>query len=87
MECPQHYRATNHRMIQWRVTNLYGARCVGVGEDAVKNVSSWADKRKFRDAECADTTYVGARRPCTAFLERRVGRSFARNVIAQPFTT
>jgi len=59
---------------------------VGVGKDAVKNVSSWADRSKFRDAECANTTYVGARRPCTAFLERRVRKSHARNVIAQAFT-
>ena len=32
---------------------------------------------KFIDAECADTTYVGARRPCTAFLGRRVMGSAA----------
>jgi len=58
---------------------------VGVGEDAVKIVSTGLTKRKFRDAECADITYVGARRPCPAFLGRRVRQSNARNVMAQAF--
>jgi hypothetical protein len=39
---------------------------------------------KFRDAECANTTYVGARRPCTDILGRRVRKCNARNVIARP---
>jgi hypothetical protein len=25
-ECPQYHRAINHRLIQWRVTELYGAQ-------------------------------------------------------------
>jgi hypothetical protein len=54
-------------------------------EDVVTSVSSWLTEKKFRDAECADITYVGARRPCTAFLGRRVRESNARNVIAQAF--
>jgi hypothetical protein len=62
---------------------------VGVGEDAVKNVSSGMRRLtdwKFRDAEFAESTYVGCRRPCTAFLGRRVRESYVRNVIAQAFT-
>jgi hypothetical protein len=38
---------------------------------------------KFSDAECANTTNVGATRSCMAFLGRRVRNSHARNVIAQ----
>jgi len=59
---------------------------VGVGNDAVKDVSSGLTDWKFRDAECADTTYVGARRPCTAFVGRRVRTSSARNLIAEAST-
>ena len=36
---------------------------------------------KLRDAECADTAYVGARRPCLALQGRRVRRCYARNVL------
>jgi hypothetical protein len=32
-----------------------------------------------------DTAYVGARRPCTAFMGRRIRKSNARNAIAQAF--
>jgi hypothetical protein len=60
-------------------------RAVAVGEDAVKSVSSGLTDWKSRDAECADTTYVGARRPCTAFLGRRLRKSYACHVIAQAF--
>jgi len=42
--------------------------------------------RKFRDAEYANTAYVGAGRPCTALLERRVRKSYVRNVVARTFT-
>ena len=56
---------------------------VGVGEDAVKIVSSGVTDWKFRDAECADTAYVGTRRPCTALMGRCVRKWNARNVIAQ----
>jgi hypothetical protein len=59
---------------------------VGVGEDAVKKVSSGLTNWKFRDAECVESTFVGARRPCKAFLGRRVRKSYARNVIAQAVT-
>jgi len=40
---------------------------------------------KFRAAVCADTAYVGARRPCTALLGQRVRKWNARNVVAQTF--
>ena len=53
--------------------------------DKTRAVSTGLTKRKFRDAECADITYVGARRPCPAFLGRRVRQSNARNVMAQAF--
>ena len=33
-----------------------------------------------------DTAYVGARRPCTAFLRQRVRKPNANNVIAQTNT-
>ena len=60
---------------------------VGVGEDAVKKVSSGGMTNwKFRDAECAESTFVGAGHPCKAFLGRRVRKSYARNVIMQAFT-
>jgi hypothetical protein len=53
----------------------------------VKIVSSGlTDYWKSRDAECADTAYNGARRPGTAFLGRRVRKSYTRNVIARAFT-
>ena len=42
---------------------------------------------KFRDCECADTAYVGARRPCTALLGHRVRKWNARNVIARTVTS
>jgi hypothetical protein len=42
--------------------------------------------RKFRDAEYADTAYVGAGRPYKALLERRVRKSYVRNVVARTFT-
>jgi hypothetical protein len=42
--------------------------------------------RKFRDAEYAYTAYVGAGRPSKALLERRVRKSYVRNVVARPFT-
>jgi hypothetical protein len=60
---------------------------VGVGEDAAKIVFSGSDRLedwKFRDSECADTAYVGARRPCTALLGHRVRKWSARNVTARP---
>ena len=41
--------------------------------------------RKFRDTECADIAYVGASRPCTALLGRRVRKWYARDVNAQTF--
>ena len=41
---------------------------------------------KFRDAEYADTAFVGAGRPCKALLERRVRGSYLRNVVARTFT-
>jgi len=40
---------------------------------------------KFSVAECADTAYVGARRPCTALLGRRARKLYARDVNAQTF--
>ena len=40
--------------------------------------------RKFRDAEYADTAYVGAGRPCKALLERRVRKSYVRKDSARP---
>jgi len=53
---------------------------VGVGEDALMIVSSdW----KLRDCERAATAYVGARRPCTTLLGRRVHTWSTRNIIAQ----
>jgi hypothetical protein len=60
---------------------------VGVGEDAAKIVySGRLTDRQFRDAEYADTAYVGAGRPCKALLERRVRKSYVRNVVARTFT-
>ena len=41
---------------------------------------------KFRDAECADTAYVGAIQPCEALMRRRVRTSYVRNNVAQTFT-
>ena len=45
MECPQRHRAINHRLIQWRVTELYGAqwrrrrrRCRKDGPSVVSSV-------------------------------------------------
>jgi len=58
---------------------------VGVGEDAAKNVSSWADGEEVQRLRIRRHTYVGARRPCTAFLGRRVRKWNARNAIAQAF--
>jgi hypothetical protein len=64
--------------------NFTARNGVGVGEDAVKIVSSGlTDYWKFRDATCADTAYVGARRPCTTFLGRRVRKWIAQSLIAQ----
>ena len=34
--CPQRHRAAIHHIIPWRVTELYGAHGVEVGEDAAK---------------------------------------------------
>jgi hypothetical protein len=87
MECPQRHRATIHHLTQWRVTELYGRNGVDVGEDAVKKASSGLTNWKFRDAECAESTFVGARRPCKAFLGRRVRKSYARHFIAQASTS
>jgi len=42
--------------------------------------------RQFRDAEYADIAYVGAGRPCKALLERRVRKSYVRDVVARTFT-
>jgi hypothetical protein len=53
----------------------------------VKKVCSGLTNWKFRDAECAESIFVGARRPCKAFLGRRVRKSYAHNVIAQAFTS
>ena len=67
--------------------NFTARNGVGVGEDAVKIVSSGlTDYWKFRDAVRADTAYDCARRPGTAFLGRRVRKSYARNVMARAFT-
>jgi hypothetical protein len=89
-KCPQRHRATKQCLIQWRVTELYGARwrrrrrrC---REDRVPG-SDRLEDWKFRDCECADTAYVGARRPCTALLGHRVRKWNARDVIARPITT
>ena len=71
MACPQRHRATMHHLITWRVTELYGAHGVEVGEDAAKIVPAGSDRLKCRDAECADTAFVGARRPCKVLLWRR----------------
>jgi len=85
--CPQRHFASIHRLIQWRVTELYDARwrrrrrrC---REDCVSETDRLEDW-KFRDREGADTAYVGARRPCTVLLGQRVRKSYARNVIARP---
>jgi hypothetical protein len=59
---------------------------VDVGEDAAKTVFLRLTDRKFRDAKCAYTAYVGARRPYTALLGQRVRRWNARNVIARLIT-
>ena len=74
-----------HRVRKWNARNLITrpitdmARhrtlrraTASASEDALKSVYSWLTEKKFRDAECADITYVGARRPCMAFLGRRV---------------
>jgi len=53
----------------------------------VRGLSSYSPYRdtdwKFSDAECADTAYVGARRPCKALLGRRVRKLYARSAVAQ----
>jgi len=69
--------------------NFTARNGLGVGEGAAKIVSAWSDRLevwKFSDCECADTAYVGARRPCTALPGHRVCQWNARNVIPQTFT-
>ena len=44
--------------------------------------SGRTDYWKFRDAECADTAYVDARRPCTSFLGRLVRKWNAQSVMS-----
>jgi hypothetical protein len=46
-------------------------------------MSDW----KFRDAECDNNAYVGARRPCKALMGRRVRTCYIRSDVAQSFTT
>jgi hypothetical protein len=41
---------------------------------------------KSREAECADTAYVGTMRPCAALLGQRGQDWNARMVIARPIT-
>jgi hypothetical protein len=44
MNCPRRHRATNHRLTTWRVRNFTARIGVGVGEDAVKIVSTGLPK-------------------------------------------
>jgi len=84
-KCPQRHHATNHRLITWRVTELFGVQRRRHRRRCREDCVFWLTEWKFRDTEYADITYVGARRPCTAFLGRRVRKPNARNVIAQAF--
>ena len=63
-------------------------RGVDVGEDAARIVCSGVMTRLgSSETECADTAYVGAGRPCKAFLGRRVRVSYVSNVVARTFTS
>jgi len=61
VECPQRHRATNHRLMQWRVTELYDAQWRGVGEDAAKIVYSGGyDKTGSSERQNAPTPHMSA---------------------------
>jgi len=82
--CPQRHCATNHCLMTWRLTEIYGKpwrrrrrRC---REDFIL---SGLHRGKTGRSELP--AYVGARRPCTALLGQRVRKWNAHNVVAQTF--
>jgi hypothetical protein len=52
--CPQRHRATIYHIITWRVTELYGAHAVEVGEDAAKIVPAGSDTLAVQRRRSAD---------------------------------
>jgi len=79
-----HYCASIHRLIQWRVTELYGRNGVGGSKDAAKIVYSVSSDSFLTRVKVQRRWHMlPARRPCKALLGHRVREWNARNVIAR----
>jgi hypothetical protein len=78
MGCPQRHRATNHRLLQWRVTELYDAQWRRRRRRKMPRRSCILGVKTTHKVqrERVDTAYVNAGWSCKAFLMRRVRASY-----------
>jgi hypothetical protein len=86
MECSQRHCAIHHRLITWRVTELYGVQRRRRRRRCTEECVCWADREEVQRRRMRRHHLVGARRLCTALLGHRVRKWNARDIITQPIT-
>jgi len=77
--CPQRHCGSIHRLIQWRVTELYGRNGVGGSRGAAKNVYSVYFNGVQTEEVQRRWHMLPTRRPCKALLGHRVRKWNGRN--------